>query len=235
MSGLDYASVNHVLANISEADSKKIFSAISLNTFEFNKVLSEPGSTVDTVYFPVGAVLSILNMMKDGRCVESSTIGREGAFGLVNALGAPVSLNRVVVQVRGDCLTIPAETFRQAAQESPSLLNTIGRHIQAVLAQTEQGVACNALHEVEPRLCRWLLMTQDRMVGDVEIVPLTHEYLALMLGIHRTSVTVAARALQRRGLIDYARGKIHILSREGLEQGACECYATLRKDMQLLF
>ncbi len=235
MSRLDYGSINHVLANISEADAQRVFTAISVNTFEFNKILSEPGGDVDTVYFPVGAVLSVLNMMEDGRCVESSTIGREGAFGLIHAMGAPVSLNRVVVQVRGDCLTIPAEPFRQAALESPPLLNMVVRHIQAELAQTGQGVACNALHEVEPRLCRWLLMTQDRMVGDVEIVPLTHEYLALMLGIHRTSVTVAARALQRRGLIDYARGKIHILSREGLEQGACECYAALRRDMKLLF
>ncbi len=146
-----------------------------------------------------------------------------------------MSLNRVVAQVGGDCLSIPAEAFRQATIDSPALLDLTLRHVQGVLAQTEQGVACNALHEVEQRLCRWLLMTQDRMVGTGEVVPLTHEFLALMLGIpphhgHGGGPLAAAAGADR------IRPPARSASWTGRdwEQGACECYESLRRNLRLL-
>lgn len=171
--------------------------------------------------------------MEDGQGVEACTIGHESGYGLLNALGSSIAVDRVIAQVPGACLKLPTAKLKSVAAASPHLTDLIVRHVQGTVAQTQQSVACNALHHVEARLCRWLLMSADRMLNGK--LPLTQEFLGFMLGVQRTTVTGVARSLQSAGLIRYARGQIEILDRPGLEEGACECYAVVRnKQAQLL-
>ena len=163
--------------------------------------------------------------MRDGRQVESRTIGRESGFGLLHALGSLVSYERVIVQVPGPACRLPVKTLAAAVRTSPTMLEEVARHAQASIIQSAQATACNALHDVEGRMCRWLLMTQDRLMSSQ--VPLTQEHLSIMLGVQRTTVTAVAQELQEANLISYSRGKIRILSREGLQRRACECYAAI--------
>ncbi len=190
---------------------------------ESGAVLYEPGRPILQVYFPLTAVLSIVNVMKDGRTVESDTVGCESVVGVLNALGAPSALNRTFVQIAGDALVLDAATLKRRAQAESAVMNLLIRFTQANLAQAHQSVACNALHPVHARLCRWLLLSHDRTGAD--IVPLTQDYLATMLGVQRTTVTQAMTVLKTAGCVDYRRGKIHIADRAGLEALACECYA----------
>ncbi|HEX7761670.1 MAG TPA: Crp/Fnr family transcriptional regulator [Caulobacteraceae bacterium] len=186
------------------------------------RIVAERGSVVTDVYFPSSGVFSIVTLMEDGEAVESLTVGREGAIGLVAALGEPVSEARAIVQISGSAWRISAERLREVAGHHPVIARVAIRYSQVTVAQLHQAAACNALHEVGPRLCRWLLTCEDR-IGD-NVVPLTQEFLAMMLGVQRTSVTAAAQALQVKGLIRYQRGRITILDRRGLEAAACECY-----------
>ena len=192
-----------------------------------------PGDEVETVWFPVGAILSVVTLMLEGEGIEACTIGHESAYGLLNTLGDPTAIDRVIAQVPGTSLRMPSYRLRAAATISSSLTEHMIRHAQLNLAQTQQSVACNAVHQVEARLCRWLLMSQDRSTGNK--LPLTQEFLGFMLGVRRTTVTGAAKALQDAGLIRYFRGQIEILDRKGLEAAACECYEAVReKRLQLL-
>jgi CRP-like cAMP-binding protein len=191
-------------------------------TLARDQIVATPGSELDLVCFPVSAVLSVVTTMKNGEHIEACTIGHESAYGLLNALGSSVSIDCVVAQVPGRALKMPTFRMRAAAALSPNIIELVVRHAQANAAQAQQSVACNALHTVEARLCRWLLMTQDRTQNDR--LPLTQEFLSFMLGVQRTTVTGAARALQKAGVIQYSRGQIEILDRGGLAAGACECY-----------
>ncbi len=198
------------------------FSEVSLTV---GRVIAEPGEPVVNVVFPTSGVVSIITLLEDGESVESLTIGREGAVGLLAAFGDQRFVSRGLVQIAGAALRIGANALREAAAAHPVIRDTIMRYAQVTEAQLHQSAACNALHSIEARLCRWLLTCEDR-VGD-NVLPLTQEFLAMMLGVQRTSVTSAAQTLQRRGLIEYRRGRITILDRAGLEQGACECYKTI--------
>ncbi len=199
---------------------------------ERDTVTHNPGDRMDTVYFPNGAILSVITLMEDGRGVESSTIGRESAQGLLAAFGSHKAYNRVIVQVPGQSFMMPTARLKDVIAKNPAIADHLIRHVQGNTAQVEQSVACNALHTVEQRLCRWILMSADR--GDGKVVPLTQEYLAIMLGVQRTTVTQAARTLQGAGLINYARGAIEIVNRRGLEDTVCECYGVVRQKFELL-
>jgi CRP-like cAMP-binding protein len=188
--------------------------------------LGQPGSPIVDVYMPIDAVLSVVTVMRSGAQVESRTIGRESGYGLLHTLGSPVAFERMLAQVGGRSWTLPAERLREAAARSPTLTATIVQHAQATLLQAAQAAACNGLHSAERRLCRWLLMTHDRL--NSEVLPLTQEHLSIMLGVQRTTVTVLASGLQARGLISYARGRITVRDRPALEKASCECYAAIR-------
>ena len=190
-------------------------------------MINEAGSLVDLLYFPDGAILSVITLMEDGRGVESCTLGRETGYGLLNAIGSRSAFNRVICQVPGAGYRMPASALKEAASESPGLLNLVARHSQVQAAMSEQSAACNAVHHVEARLCRWLLVSSDRALSDV--LPLTQEFLGFMLGVQRTTVTSAARNLQSAGLIRYSRGRLELLDRVGLEEGACECYRAVQQ------
>lgn len=185
------------------------------------------GDEFSAIFFPLTAVISVTTELSDGRLVESTSIGREGIAGLSALLGARRSQQYVVTQVPGRALRTSADDARRLANERcPAFRERIGLLADCTMTSMGQSAACLALHPVVERCARWLLMDADRAGSDR--FHLTQEFLAAMLGVHRPSVTVAARTLQDAGLIDYHRGEIRIVDRAGLEAASCECYAVIR-------
>lgn len=182
-------------------------------------VFLEPGQAIDQLYFPQSGMISLLVVTSDGGAIEASTIGKEGAVGLHGGLGERLSFTRASVQVSGRFSTIRARVFREVALGNADIREMIARYTEALWAEAQQVAACNAVHDVSSRLA-------DRTNGDD--LPLTQELLAQMLGVRRTSVTLLAQELQRKGLIKYSRGKIVILDRKGIEACACECYGVIK-------
>ena len=178
-------------------------------------------------------MVSLVAVMQSGATVETATIGRWGIIGASAALGAKSAVARAVVQLPGTAAWISAAHFHAAAGQSAAIRDLVVRYNDILLGQIQQSVACNALHAMEARLCRWLLQTHDCIDGNA--IPLTQEFLGQMLGVRRTTVTIAARLLQGAGLIRYRRGLIHILDRQALEEIACECYAATRSKAEKLF
>lgn len=189
-------------------------------------VLFEPGEDVAHTYFPgPGVVASLVVTMADGRAVEAATIGREGAIGGIVSAGHKPAFARGIVQIGGVALKMETAAIEAAKERSSAIRDLFSRYADTLLSQTMQSVACNALHPLDARLCRWLLTTHDRV--DSDEIALTQEYLAEMLGVQRTTVSGVARLLQERGLISYSRGRLAILDRPRLEAQACECYASV--------
>jgi CRP-like cAMP-binding protein len=172
-------------------------------------------------------------VMHSGATVETATIGRAGVIGASAGLGARPTIARALVQLPGTAAWISASQFHAAAAQSQALHDLIVRYNDVLLAQVQQSVACNALHGLEARLCRWLLQAHDCI--DSNVILLTQEFLGQMLGVRRTTVTIAARLLQSAGLIRYRRGHIHILDRAALEDISCECYAVVRQNADKVF
>ena len=218
---------NHFLDSLPPGDMAVLQPSLERLEMERNRQLAEAGQAMGFVYLPQSCILSVLAVMEDGRSVESRTIGRESGIGLLHSLGSRYSYERVTVQVGGEAWRLPIDALTARAQISPPLVRCIVSHAQATILQSAQATACNTLHSVEHRLCRWLLMTQDRLGGS-EFVPLTQEHLAIMLGVQRTTVTAIAGELQAKKMISYSRGSIRILDRPKLERCACECYRIMR-------
>ena len=195
-------------------------------------VLYEPDYPVEWVYFPQTAVLSVVTVMTDGRTIESDTVGCESVVGVLAALGSSVSISRTLTQIPGSATRLSASRRRHQAGVSAGLRKLLVRHSQANLAQAHQSVACNALHGVNQRLCRWLLMSQDRTVNAV--VELTQQDLATMVGVQRTTITKALGELTAAGLIRSGRGRIEILDRARMEAQVCECYGAVRANLERL-
>jgi CRP-like cAMP-binding protein len=189
-------------------------------------VLFEAGEDVHTTYFPCHHTMaSLLILTDDSREIEAATIGREGAVGGIVSAGNKPAFGRMVAQIPGEALAIATARLEEAKGASPRLADLFARFADALLAQVMQSAACNALHSVEQRCCRWLLATHDRAGGAT--FRLTQTALAEMLGVQRTTVTAVASQLQSKGLIRYQRGQIEILDRRGLERAACGCYAAV--------
>jgi len=195
-------------------------------------VLFEPGEILDAIYFPGGACVSIVTILADGRTVESASVGRESAAGLLEAITNQAATVRAFAQIGGSAMRIPAVLYRARMLQSPALAQLTMLHVRANSVQAEQGVACNAAHDVPARLARWLLMTHDR-VGSTSF-PLTQDYMAVMTGVQRSTVSLAASALKKRRLIDYSRGQVTILDRPGLQRQACECYDIIASQFESL-
>jgi CRP-like cAMP-binding protein len=223
---------NRLLASLSTEDFARLSTAMTTVELEKGRLLYEPGDPIETVYFPHDCVISLMTLMESGAAIESVTIGREGAFGLMTAIAPRQSMSRAIIQVAGWASRLPASRLAEAAQRSPELLGLIDRHNDALFGHAIHSVACNALHSVEARFCRWLLSCRDRI--DTDTVALTQEFLADMLGVQRTTVTAVAGALQAKGLIRYRRGVVDILDRQGLEAAACECYGAVRDHYERL-
>lgn len=195
-------------------------------------VLFDAAEPIEHVYFPQSGVVSLVTLMRDGASVEAGTIGREGGVGLVTASGTRLAAARGVVQIPGRARRIEVARFRAALERSAALRDLVQRYTEALLTQVLQTVACNALHSVEQRFCRWLLTCRDRTGTDV--IPLTQEAVAEMLGVQRTTVTAAAKALQAQGLIRYRRGLIECVDLPKLQATSCECYDVVRSRFEQL-
>jgi CRP-like cAMP-binding protein len=219
---------NRLLASLSPQSSDILQKELQSCAPERGKVLIEAGDEVEQIYFPQTGMISQLVVTEEGDTIETSNIGREGGLGLNSAFGPRRSLTRANIQIPGLFWNIKASRFRVLSEEHPDIYSMALHYTEVLWAEAQRFTACNALHDATARLCRWLLQSADR-VGRDEL-PLTQEFLAQMLGVRRTTVTLVAQALQSRGLISYKRGKIVILDREGLEGQACECYRLLRHD-----
>jgi CRP-like cAMP-binding protein len=201
--------------------------------FEQGAMLQEAGNPIQQVYFPWTGMISLLAVMRDGKGIETATIGREGAVNAMSGFGSGSSPGRAVMQVAGDVSQIASVKFKTAVDNSAIIRELVVRYNDVQMALVQQTAGCNALHDVEKRLCRWLLQTRDRC--DSDSIPLTQEFLSEMLGVQRTSVTAIARALQTAGLIKYRRGRIDIIDRAGLENKSCECYESVRLRNEEIF
>jgi CRP-like cAMP-binding protein len=201
--------------------------------FKQDVVLQEADDPIKFVYFPQSGMISVLAAMQEGKAVETATIGREGAVGIMAGLGGRRAAGRAVIQVEGRSSQISATSFRAAVDRSDGIRDLTVRYNDTQMGLIQQSAGCNALHHAEKRLCRWLLQTRDR--SDSDVLSLTHEFLSEMLGVQRTSVTLIARQLQAEGLVNYRRGRIEITDRAGLEKKACECYEVTRRKNEDVF
>ncbi len=226
ISGLDGQQVrNTILLALPDNERAALFSKLEFVTLPVRTVLNQVDEPIKFAFFMNDGLASILSMTSDGKSVEVGLCGREGFVGLPIVAGLSTSPTRVIVQVAGSGFRISAKNLLVAMGDCPKLVTALQRFVQEMGLQSTQVAACNRLHEVDERLARWLLMSQDRLGGDD--VPLTQEFLAHMLGTRRASVTVAAGILQKAGLISYKRGAVKVENREQLEEAACECYEIL--------
>jgi CRP-like cAMP-binding protein len=196
-------------------------------------MLHDVGEEIEHVYFPHTGMVSLVAVMQSGAVVDTAAVGRSGVVGASAGLGARSTFGRAIVELPGTAAWLSASRFHAAASQSQAIRDLIVRYNDLLLAQVQQSVACNALHTLEARLCHLLLQTHDCVDGND--IPLTQEFLGQMLGVRRTTVTIAARLLQSAGLIRYRRGHIQILVRAGLEDIACECYAVARQNTEKVF
>ena len=217
---------NFLLSLLSSSDLKYLEPHLKSARFEQHHVLFEADEQIRHVYFPTSAVVSLVVTLSTGEMVEAAMVGVDGVVGASAALDGKVSLSRGIVQLGGEIIVCDPEALKSAALQSPKLLSLLIRHEQTVYAQAQQSAACFATHQVVARLSRWLLRARDLSGSDT--LSFTQEYLAEMLGVRRTSVTVVAHTLQAAGLIKYSRGRIQILNTEGLQDSACECYGTVK-------
>ncbi len=223
---------NQLLAHLPPAEHQRLVARMSPVALEFKQILYRTGATIEGVYFPNSGTASALTIMEDGSAIEVATVGNEGMVGLGVLLADKTSPNEVIVQIAGDALWMDADVLEQEAGHDSPLRRLLLLYQTAFLTQVSYSVACNGLHALQQRCCRWLLMTHDRMDGDE--VPLTHEFLGIMLGVRRASVTDVLRPLHEQGLLSNSRGTITILDRTGLEALSCECYRKVRGEFDRL-
>ena len=217
---------NRLLRALSKEEFARMRGDLELVDLPQRTFVFEPGRNTTHVYFPETAVISLVNQLRAGGTVEIGTVGREGMGGLDVFLNDDTETLRGVVQIPGTAYRADARTLPVIAASTRPLHALLLRYTQAFLTQVAQTAACNSAHFIEQRCARWLLMTRERV--DSDEFPLTHEFVAFMLGVRRSGVTVAMRALKGAGLIQYTRGSVKIVDREGLEGASCECYGTVR-------
>lgn len=213
---------NRLLDTIPRKQYLRMHPALEPVRLKFGEVLYEPGQAIDVVYFPCTSLVSLLTLVDQHLALEVGMVGREGMVGLHLALGVNVSPFRALVQGAGSAMRMKAAHFLKALPLNPQLQYAIQGYTHTLMVEVAQTAACNRFHVLEERLARWLLMTGDRTRSNDFL--LTQEFLSHMLGVRRVGVTKAAGELQKRGLIEYSRGSLHIVDRPGLEQASCSCY-----------
>jgi CRP-like cAMP-binding protein len=223
---------NHFLATLSPDDSDLLRPHLKHQDLTLRSILFRPGETIDRVYFPSAGIISVVVGLSDGHMVEAGMFGRNSVVGGGAALDGRVAINQAIIQASGSSLTIEIGVLAKFVGASDSLRAALMRHELASYAMTQQVAACNARHELEERLCRWLMQTRDLLASDT--LPLTQEFLAQMLGVQRSSLTLIARRLQESGLIKYRRGHIQVLDAVHLQEGSCECYGVINQHFERL-
>jgi CRP-like cAMP-binding protein len=223
---------NHLLAALSTADFERVRPNLKLVPLPLGEVLYESGSHQGQVYFPTTAIVSLLYMMADGASAEIAVVGNEGIIGVSLFMGGETTPSRAVVQSAGHAYQLTGKLLKEEFIRGGAMQNLLLRYTQALLTQMAQTAVCNRHHSLDEQLCRWLLLSLDRLSGN-ELV-MTQELIANMLGVRREGVTEAAGNLQSAGLIKYSRGRITVLDRTGLEARTCECYGVVRKEFDRL-
>jgi CRP-like cAMP-binding protein len=221
---------NSILLGLSSKECSQILPRLEFVRLMLHQVLHEAGETIKSGYFVNSGMMSVLAVQPDGKTVEVGLSGREGFAGLPLLVGYENGPTRVMTQADGTAYRCDVKTLDDLMRQFPDLGRRLHRFAYQLAMQSTQIAACNRLHDVVSRLARWILMTQDRVLSDR--LPLTQEFLGQMLGTRRASVTVAAGALQKAGLIAYARGSVTILNRKGLEGAACDCYAIVQQQLK---
>ena len=223
---------NHLLAALPVADLQRWLPLLEAVELPLGDVLYESGRMLSHVYFPINAIVSLLYVMEDGASAEIAVVGNDGVVGISLFMGGESTPSRAVVQSAGQGLRLRADAIKQEFQQAGPAMHLLLRYTQALITQMAQTAVCNRHHSVDQQLCRWLLLSLDRLQGS-ELV-MTQELIANMLGVRREGVTEGALKLQKAGLIRYARGHITVLDRPGLEKRTCECYAVVKKEYDRL-
>jgi CRP-like cAMP-binding protein len=230
---LDQAKSNRFLAALPADDLALLTPHLRVGSLERGGILHDAGSDIEHVYFPHSGMVSLVAVMQSGATVETASVGRDGVIGATAGLGSRRAFGRAIVQLPGGATRVSCSQFHAAAKQSQAIRDLLVRYNDVFISQIQQSVACNALHAMEARLCRWLLQSHDCMDGNA--IPLTQEFLAQMLGVRRTTVTITARLLQSAGMISYRRGLVQVVDRSALEETACECYAVVRQQIDRVF
>jgi len=225
-------SQNHLLAALPEADFARLAPHLELVTLPLGEVLYEPGGRMPHAFFPTTGIVSLHYVMESGASAESAGVGNEGVVGIALFMGGDSTPSSAVVQTAGHAYRLESRLLKQEFNRAGPIQHLLLRYTQALITQMIQTAACNRHHTVEQQLCRWLLLTLDR-VPSHELV-MTQELVASMLGVRREGITEAAGGLQRAGFIRYRRGHIAVLERAGLEARTCECYAVVKKELARL-
>jgi CRP-like cAMP-binding protein len=218
---------NRILQLLPDDEAEQMARILEPVTLRFRESIYTSGKPMEYVYFPLTGMASLIMDLEGGQTVEAATIGREGMVGLMSFWGASKALWRVMIQIAGEAVRAPVHIFNDHVQRDTTLNRLLRQYTVAFVATLAQTAACNRLHSLEQRMCRWLLTTSDRL--DADEFPLTQDFLGQMLGVRRPSVSLAGAALQDAGLIKYTRGKIAIVNRSGLEAASCECYAIVHR------
>lgn len=223
---------NHLLSLLSAADRRRVLDRSKLQALKLGEPIYGAGKPIDYVYFPLSGVISLVLGSSAGSTIEVGVVGNEGFAGTPVALGSARSDVHAMVQCAGQFLRMGVNDFRREMKRNKGFGSIMHRSVQALMTQVSRSVLCNRVHRVDQRTCRWMLMAHDRAGTDV--MQLTQHFIAQMLGIRRPSVTVAARDLQKKGVLRYSRGKVTVVHRGGLEAGACECYGIVLRETERL-
>jgi len=223
---------NQLLAALPPAEWQRWAAELEAIDLPLGQVLYESGSHLDHVYFPTTAIVSLLYVMVNGASAEIAVVGREGLVGVALFMGGETTPSRAVVQSAGHGFRLRAQLIKREFDSSHSVMHLLLRYTQALITQMAQTAVCNRHHSLDQQLCRWLLLSLDRLSGSE--LRMTQDLIANMLGVRREGVTEAAVKLQKAGLIRYSRGRITVLDRAGLEQRSCECYAVVKKEYDRL-
>ena len=223
---------NHLLAALSDEVQERLFSHLECVSLPLGKVLYESGDTMRHVYFPTDSIISLLYVMESGASAEISVVGNEGLVGIALFMGGESTPSRAIVQSGGSAYRLPGQRLKDEFNRHGELLVLMLRYTQALITQMSQTAVCNRHHSIDQQLCRWLLLSLDRLPSNQ--LTMTQELIANMLGVRREGVTEAAGKLQRQRVIKYSRGQITVLDRRKLEQLSCECYAVVKKETDRL-
>ena len=223
--------INQLIAALPEAEWKRWLPQLELVEMALGQVLYESGATLKHVYFPISCIVSLLYVMENGASAEIAIVGNEGIVGISLFMGGESTPSRGIVQSAGQAYRLKAQTIKDEFKHAP-VLHLLLRYTQALITQMAQTAVCNRHHSLDQQLCRWLLLSLDRLQGNQ--LAMTQELIANMLGVRREGVTEGALKLQKAGLISYTRGRITVLDRVGLQERTCECYEVVKKEYERL-
>jgi len=232
MTGTPHPQQNQILDALPQPERERLFPHLKLVALPLGKALYESGDMLRHIYFPTDAIISLLYVLKDGASAEIAVVGNDGAIGLALFMGGETTTNRAIVQSAGSAYQMTGARLKEEFGRHGELLHILLRYTQALITQMAQTAVCNRHHSVDQQLCRWLLLSLDRLSSDK--LTMTQELIANMLGVRREGVTEAAGKLQKVGVIKYRRGEITVLDRPRLEQLCCECYSVVKTETDRL-